>query len=107
MLAADVFPNNDEGAPDCVVAEFALEPKPPKVLLLVVGADGWIPKRNPDATRVEPSGPLWTFAEKISLSRREGKNRRDGATVIHRVLDLADVVGATLWEDAVADEDKP
>jgi hypothetical protein len=49
-------------------------------------------------------GPLWRFAERISSSRREGKNRRDGATVQTRVLALVDFVGASLWEDAVLDE---
>ncbi|KAF2009907.1 glycerol-3-phosphate acyltransferas-like protein [Aaosphaeria arxii CBS 175.79] len=72
---------------------------PPTIKL----ADEWIPERSSRTAGIIGSGPLWAFAEKISLSRREGKNRRDGATVIHRVLHLADVVGAPLWEDAVAD----
>jgi hypothetical protein len=64
-------------------------------------ADEWVPRRNSKNGAIVAEGPLWTFAEKISLSRREGKNRRDGATVQSRVLSLADVVGAPLWEDAV------
>jgi hypothetical protein len=47
---------------------------------------------------------LWRFAERISASRREGKNRRDGATVQTRVLALADLVGEKLWDEAVFDE---
>ena len=48
------------------------------------------------------SGPLWRFAERISASRREGKNRRDGATVQTRVLGLVDLVAKGLWDDAAA-----
>ncbi|KAF2129366.1 glycerol-3-phosphate acyltransferase [Dothidotthia symphoricarpi CBS 119687] len=93
-------------------------------------AEGWVPERRAaDATDTDskpkteaeadvvaeddatagiyadqtivPAGPLWRFAERISLSRREGKNRRDGATVHTRVLQLADMVGAELWAGAV------
>ncbi|KAF1937210.1 glycerol-3-phosphate acyltransferas-like protein [Clathrospora elynae] len=64
-------------------------------------ADEWVPQRGMNGIIAE--GPLWRFAERISSSRREGKNRRDGATVQTRVLQLADVVGASLWEDAVFD----
>ncbi|KAF2265843.1 acyltransferase-domain-containing protein [Lojkania enalia] len=78
-------------------------------------ADPWIPKRSNDAAasssfpaqqnegKIVANGPLWIFAERISASRREGKNRRDGATVQNRVLSLADLVGRGLWEDAVFD----
>ncbi|KAF2658790.1 acyltransferase-domain-containing protein [Lophiostoma macrostomum CBS 122681] len=64
-------------------------------------AGEWMPERDPATGGIRAEGPLWAFAEKISASRREGKNRRDGATVQRRVLGLADVVGAGLWEDAV------
>jgi hypothetical protein len=63
-------------------------------------ADDWMPVRGTKGIIAE--GPLWRFAERISSSRREGKNRRDGATVQSRVLSLADVVGRGLWEDAVS-----
>ncbi|KAF2188102.1 acyltransferase-domain-containing protein [Zopfia rhizophila CBS 207.26] len=66
-------------------------------------ADEWVPRRSLSNGKLVADGPLWTFAERISLSRREGKNRRDGATVQSRVLSLADVVGAPLWEEAVLD----
>lgn len=58
----------------------------------------WTPVRG--SKGIIADGPLWRFAERISSSRREGKNRRDGATVQSRVLNLADLVGASLWEDA-------
>ena len=48
------------------------------------------------------SGRLWDFTEKIAASRREGKNRRDGATVSTRVLKLADTLGAKLFAEAAA-----
>ena len=49
-----------------------------------------------------PSGKLWTFIETIAQSRREGKNRRDGATVSTRVLALVDRLGQELFENAKA-----
>jgi 1-acyl-sn-glycerol-3-phosphate acyltransferase len=64
-------------------------------------ADEWMPVR--ESKGIIADGPLWRFAERISSSRREGKNRRDGATVQHRVLNLADVVGKGLWDEGVAD----
>ena len=56
-------------------------------------------------------GRLWDFIEKIAQSRREGKNRRDGATVSTRVLRLTETIGRTLFTDAsgdakMSDEDK-
>jgi hypothetical protein len=39
----------------------------------------------------------------IAQSRREGKNRRDGATVSTRVLRLADTIGQKLFADAADD----
>lgn len=50
------------------------------------------------------SGPLWDFTEKIASCRREGKNRRDGATVSTRVLSLTDALGRQLQEEAKADK---
>lgn len=60
-------------------------------------ADEWAPQRGTKG--IIADGRLWRFAERISSSRREGKNRRDGATVQTRVLQLADVVGSELWDD--------
>jgi hypothetical protein len=70
--------------------------KSPATIRLAVD---WVPVRG--AKGIVAEGPLWRFAERISSSRREGKNRRDGATVQHRVLHLADVVGKVLWDEAV------
>ncbi|KAL5118091.1 hypothetical protein ACEQ8H_003926 [Pleosporales sp. CAS-2024a] len=72
-----------------------------KLPALIRLSDEWVPVRGQHCGIIA-QGPLWRFAEKISLSRREGKNRRDGATVQHRVLHLADVVGKQLWEGGVA-----
>lgn len=56
--------------------------------------------RNGDSSRIIPEGRLWAFIETIAKSRREGKNRRDGATVSTRVLKLADRLGRELFENA-------
>lgn len=45
-------------------------------------------------------GRLWDFVGRIASSRREGKNRRDGATVSTRVIRLADMLGRKLFEEA-------
>jgi hypothetical protein len=64
-------------------------------------ADEWRPFRSSSGALI-PGGKLWNFADLISQSRREGKNRRDGNTVSTRVLRLADLVGRTLYEENVA-----
>ncbi|RQM08716.1 hypothetical protein DH86_00002437 [Scytalidium sp. 3C] len=56
-------------------------------------------------------GRLWDFTEKLALSRREGKNRRDGATVSTRVLRLTDIIGKGLFasmssSNKLSEEDK-
>ena len=58
-------------------------------------ADDWSPERD-NVT----SGRLWTFIESIAQCRREGKNRRDGATVSMRVFSLTAFLGANLFEKA-------
>lgn len=68
---------------------------PPMVRL----AEEWRPGRSADGKLIA-AGRLWTFADRISQGRREGKNRRDGKTVISRVLTLADLCGRQLFEDA-------
>ena len=65
----------------------------------------WAPSRNEKTGRIVPQGKLWSFIETIAQSRREGKNRRDGATVSTRVLVLADKVGRELFENAAAPGD--
>lgn len=49
---------------------------------------------------------MWDFTEKIASCRREGKNRRDGATVSTRVLRLVDQLGRRITEEAKADNKK-
>lgn len=49
---------------------------------------------------IKAEGRLWDFTEGIAKSRREGKNRRDGATVSTRVLALADKAGGELYATA-------
>jgi glycerol-3-phosphate O-acyltransferase len=60
-------------------------------------AAAWMPQRDVDG-KLKAEGKLWELCERISQGRREGKNRRDGATVRTRVLGLADLVGKELWE---------
>ncbi|ROT41888.1 acyltransferase, partial [Sodiomyces alkalinus F11] len=73
------------------------DPKVPPRLRL---AADWRPSRDPETGALVAAGRLWDFTEKIASSRREGKNRRDGATVSTRVLRLADKLGGALFEAA-------
>ncbi|KAF7886474.1 hypothetical protein EAF00_010577 [Botryotinia globosa] len=66
-------------------------------------APEWTPQRSPDTNMIIAEGKLWDFIEKIAKSRREGKNRRDGATVSTRVLRLADELGQTLFAEGSGD----
>ncbi|CUS08264.1 unnamed protein product [Tuber aestivum] len=58
--------------------------------------------RTPPLMRVSPdwvaNDRLWEFVEKIAISRREGKNRRDNESVSSRVLRLAEKCGHDLFE---------
>ncbi|KAJ5298358.1 uncharacterized protein N7443_006478 [Penicillium atrosanguineum] len=65
-------------------------------------APEWTPERDPTTGKVLPQGRLWDFTELIAQSRREGKNRRDGATVSSRVLTMSDNVGRELFYSAAA-----
>ncbi|GFP54198.1 hypothetical protein ACSS6W_001870 [Trichoderma asperelloides] len=60
----------------------------------------WRPSRDPETGALLAEGKLWDFTEKIASSRREGKNRRDGATVSSRVLRLTDELGRRLFAEA-------
>ncbi|KAK3389836.1 hypothetical protein B0H63DRAFT_104720 [Podospora didyma] len=71
---------------------------PPRMRL----APEWRPARDEVTGNLLASGRLWDFTEKIASSRREGKNRRDGATVSTRVVALTDALGQKLFEDAVS-----
>ncbi|KAK9481388.1 acyltransferase-domain-containing protein [Lipomyces japonicus] len=69
-------------------------------------APDWLPSRYSEsdpvsnsfsrASRIRPEGRLWDYVEQISVFRREGKNRRDSASVSVRVLALADDAGRKL-----------
>ncbi|KAL9080757.1 MAG: hypothetical protein Q9157_000544 [Trypethelium eluteriae] len=63
-------------------------------------ADSWMPRRDAETGRIAAEGVLWEFAEAISQSRREGKNRRDGTTVTNRVMSLVDRFGRSLFQEA-------
>jgi hypothetical protein len=65
----------------------------------------WVPERDPISGNILPQGRLWDYIEKIAQSRREGKNRRDGATVSTRVLTLSDRLGQKLFASVVADQE--
>merc|ERR1712070_82923 len=58
----------------------------------------WTPPRDPSTGHLLPEGRLWDFCERISQARREGKNRRDGASVRRRVLGLVEMVGSSLFD---------
>lgn len=75
---------------------------PPRLCL----SSEWRAPRDPDTGALLASGKLWDFIERIASSRREGKNRRDGATVSTRVLGLTDALGRQLFEKAAASESK-
>lgn len=67
----------------------------------------WTLRRDGQSGMMIAEGKLWEFAELISQFRREGKNRRDGATVRNRVLSLADLVGRQLSAEAVSGARQP
>jgi glycerol-3-phosphate O-acyltransferase len=62
----------------------------------------WKPERDPQTGALLLRGRLWDFIEKIAQCRREGKNRRDGATVSTRVMSMANKLGIVLFEEAKA-----
>lgn len=72
---------------------------PPRLRL----APEWQPRRDPTKNgKLDLVGSrLWAFTEKIASSRREGKNRRDGATVSTRVVRLTDMLGRRLFDEAM------
>lgn len=73
--------------------------KDAKIAPTVRLAHDWMPEREEETGRLLAKGKLWDFAEMISQSRREGKNRRDGATVQTRVLSLIDMMAHQAFED--------
>ncbi|ROW00473.1 hypothetical protein VPNG_07960 [Cytospora leucostoma] len=72
---------------------------PPRLRL----APEWQSPRDPETGKLNAIGSrLWDFTEKIASSRREGKNRRDGATVSTRVVRLTDMLGRKLFDEALS-----
>lgn len=74
--------------------------KDPKIPPRIQLDPTWRPPRDPETGALLAEGKLWDFTEKIASCRREGKNRRDGATVSDRVLRLTDELGRKLFEEA-------
>ncbi|KLJ11530.1 acetyltransferase [Blastomyces silverae] len=68
-------------------------------------APSWMPERDPKTGKLLARGKLWDFMSLIAQSRREGKNRRDGATVSSRVLTMTDAVGREVFKVAAAAEE--
>lgn len=69
--------------------------KNPPVMKL---SEEWLPQRDPETGKIIPEGQLWKFVENIAICRREGKNRRDSASVGTRVLTLVEKLGRQLFE---------
>lgn len=67
----------------------------------------WTPRRDGQTGALLLRGRLWDFTEKIAKCRREGKNRRDGATVSTRVLSMANKLGLALFEDVISSRTAP
>jgi len=68
-------------------------------------APDWMPERHGETGMLQPTGRLWDFTDKISQHRREGKNRRDGATVSKRVLKLASKLNEDLFTEIEENSD--
>ncbi|KAG0168208.1 hypothetical protein DFQ30_005079 [Apophysomyces sp. BC1015] len=63
----------------------------PKPWSEVALSNDYLPERQNGI--LMPRGHLWELVERIGRFRREGKNRRDNATVSTRVLRLAEILG--------------
>lgn len=77
-----------------------IKSKDPKIPPRIQLDPSWRPPRDPETGALLAEGKLWDFTEKIAGSRREGKNRRDGATVSSRVLKLTDTLGRKMFDEA-------
>ncbi|KAI9052900.1 hypothetical protein LZ554_003172 [Drepanopeziza brunnea f. sp. 'monogermtubi'] len=75
----------------------------PKILPRSKLAPDWTPDRHPASGHIVAQGRLWDFIERIAQSRREGKNRRDGATVSTRVLGLTERIAQKLFDEAAGE----
>ncbi|CAJ0649031.1 560_t:CDS:10 [Entrophospora sp. SA101] len=69
-----------------------------KIMTTVALHPDYVPTRNKEGA-IEPKGNLWDLVERIGKFRREGKNRRDNATVSSRVLSLVEKVGTPSTAD--------
>ena len=67
--------------------------------LSVQVAPDYLPQRDSDTGMLQPKGRLWELIDRVSQHRREGKNRRDGATVSTRVLSLAEALNIELFTE--------
>lgn len=67
-----------------------------KILASIRLNEAWLSQRD-DKGALVAKGLLWDFCERISRARREGKNRRDGGTVVRRILGHVELVGTKLW----------
>ncbi|KAH8651013.1 acyltransferase [Xylariales sp. PMI_506] len=81
---------------------YTVRSKDPKVPPRLRLSSEWMPTRDPKTGVLRAEGRLWDFTSRIASSRREGKNRRDGATVSTRVLRLTDMLGRKLFDEARA-----
>lgn len=73
---------------------------------LVRLSQDWMPSRDAKSGRLIPSGKLWEFTEEISKSRLEGKNRRDGESVVGRLLRLIETISEPVWKTSIDLEDE-
>ncbi|GAB7362661.1 hypothetical protein MBLNU230_g2970t1 [Neophaeotheca triangularis] len=85
-----------KNAPAAASASASLPPKPGYVL-----APEFLPPRDSVSGLLVPEGRLWVLAQRLGEARREGKGRRDGATVVGRVLGLCEVVGRGMWGEVL------
>jgi len=73
-----------------------LAPRSAKEATILALHPDYVPGRDNEGAFV-PEGRLWMLVDRIGGFRREGKNRRDNATVSTRVLRLAEELGAKGW----------
>lgn len=59
----------------------------------------WLPERT-EQGQIKAQGKLWEYCESISMARREGKNRRDGNTVVRRIFGLVEMIAGELWKSS-------
>ncbi|GAA5871230.1 hypothetical protein JCM16303_000687 [Sporobolomyces ruberrimus] len=80
--------------------------KAKKAIPLMALHPEWVPTRNADGS-IEADGQLWTFVERLSRFRREGKNRRDNNTVSSRVFAHCDAIRPEVVEFSEILSDAP